>query len=58
MSKGGDLNGPLDREAPTMQLDPLDLMERIGLSWCALPDPVSHSREKPLRTAHQLSSFI
>ena len=28
--KGSDLNGTLDREAPTMQLDPLNFVERIG----------------------------
>ena len=30
MRKGSDLNGTFDREAPTMQLDPLNLVERIG----------------------------
>ena len=30
MSEGSHLNGSLDRKASAVQLDPLDLMERLG----------------------------
>ena len=30
MSKGGDLNGPLDRKASAVQFDSFDLMECLG----------------------------
>ena len=30
MSESGDPNGPSDRKTPTVQLDPLNLVERIG----------------------------
>ena len=45
MNESGDPNGPSDRKTPTVQLDPFNLMERIGCHVALTAVRAVHDRD-------------